>query len=164
MLSVVGNTLYFQHRSYRCAIGKGGFSDNKKEGDGCTPLGSFALRECWYRADKLGKPSTLLPVRIISKDDGWSDDPKAADYNRHVTLPYGFSHERLWREDDMYDLIVPLGYNDQPIVAGKGSAIFLHVARPGYEPTEGCVALAKADLLAILPYFSTGGLIEITEK
>lgn len=158
---VAGNTLTFEGNTYRCAYGKGGFSAHKKEGDGATPLGQFMLRECWYRADKMAAPQTQLPLRIISQIDGWSDDPNAGDYNRHVTLPYPFSHETLWRHDDVYDLIVPLGYNDDPVISGKGSAIFMHIAKPGYEPTEGCIALAMPDLLTILPMCHSETVISI---
>lgn len=156
--------LVLNNNQYRCAIGKGGISRNKKEGDGCTPLGTFLLRECWYRADRGVLPRTQLPLRVITTEDGWSDEPSAIDYNRHVTLPYAHSHEKLWRDDHVYDVIVPLGYNDDPVVAGKGSAIFMHVAKPNYEPTEGCIALAQDDLEKILALCGVGTAIEIQEK
>lgn len=312
-LHVTGNTLSFQGKAYRCAIGKNGFSTDKKEGDGCTPVGTFALRECWYRADRLAAPKTGLPLRIITELDGWCDDPKSAEYNRHIKLPlplgegrgegskpspsgrglgeglikrarelrqlsttpeqklwailrnrqmqgYKFRrqhplltyvadffckelklvvevdgethateeairkdtvrtaalqkigyhvvrftnqeimqnlegvyetltltlsqrerelnaqkpspagvglggdlphHENLFRDDHVYDLIIPLGYNDAPIVAGKGSAIFLHIAHDDYRGTEGCIALAKKDVLEILSYCDVKSSIEI---
>lgn len=157
-------TLEFDGKTYRCALGKKGISPDKKEGDNCTPSGTFALRECWYRADKGPVPDTLLPVRPITPADGWCDDAAHALYNKHFIIPASAgdptsqdnapdmprSYERLWRDDDVYDLIVPLGYNDAPIIPGKGSAIFMHLARPKYEGTEGCVALNKDDLLEIL--------------
>lgn len=145
-------------------MGKAGFASDKREGDNCTPIGVFALRECWYRADKIPAPQTSLPLYVISENDGWSDDARAMEYNRHVVLPYDFSHEKLWREDGLYDLIVPLGYNDDPTVSGKGSAIFMHIAKPDYSGTEGCVALAREDLLAILPHLSPDLSIEIHAK
>lgn len=147
---VSGNTLHCNGRSYRCAIGKNGFSRTKKEGDGTTPIGTFPLRECWYRMDRLEAPRTKLPLRLIRPEDGWCDDPASADYNTHVRLPYEASHEKLFRDEHVYDLIIPLGYNDDPVIAGKGSAIFMHIAKPGYNGTEGCIALAEADLLEIL--------------
>src|SRR5687767_5495780 len=107
-LRVTGNKLYFNDKIYRCAIGKSGFSIAKREGDGATPTGTYALRECWYRAGRLEKPQTKLPLRIISQSDGWCDDPQSPDYNRHITLPHGAHHEQLWRDDHQYDLIVPL--------------------------------------------------------
>ncbi|MEK6747148.1 MAG: L,D-transpeptidase family protein [Pseudomonadota bacterium] len=158
---LIGNNIIFRGKTYHCAIGKNGFSADKKEGDGCTPLGTFPLRELWYRADKIKKPRTDLPLKIITQNDGWCDDVNSPDYNRHILLPSSFSHEKLWRDDDVYDLIIPIGYNDSSVVSGKGSAIFIHIARENYEPTEGCVALKLADLLEILPFLSTKTLIEI---
>ncbi len=145
-------TLNFGDKAYACALGRSGViqSSRKKEGDGATPAGTYMLRECWYRADRLERPMCALVTRQIRQDDGWCDDPGHPTYNRHVRLPFPASHETLWREDETYDLIVPLGYNDDPVVPGKGSAIFLHVARPGYPPTAGCVALARTDLLELL--------------
>ncbi len=155
MLYVVDDhTLRFEGRDYVCAIGKAGFVSvqEKREGDLKTPIGSFVLRECWYRPDKVEMPDIALAVKPITRQNGWCDDPSHPDYNRHVSLPFDASHETLWREEDKcYDIVIPLGYNDDPPVPGKGSAIFLHVAKPDYDTTEGCVALAKADLLAILP-------------
>lgn len=148
---ITPDTLLFAGTRYRCAIGKGGFERGRRsEGSGTTPTGRFALRECWYRADRLPPPQTCLPLRGIQPDDGWCDDAAHPDYNLHVKLPFTASHEKLWREDRIYDLFVPLGYNDAPIVPGAGSAIFLHISRPAYEGTEGCVALAVSDLLEIL--------------
>lgn len=329
IIKVVGGALFFAGKNYRCAVGKNGFSADKKEGDGCTPIGMFPLRELWYRADKMSAPKTSLPLRIISEDDGWCDDVNSEYYNRHVKLPLtlgegrgegnytnapaelveyarklrkestapekklwfllrnrqmnghkfrrqhpictyiadfycdelrlvieldGESHftaegvahdkirshyfqeqgyriirftnaeirdnfeavldniynitkhnsltkynsltlplsqrerelgralsqkeiglegefyknergngcEKLWRSDDVYDLIIPLGYNDSPIVKGKGSAIFMHVAKADYSGTEGCVALSKDDLLKFLPLLSPQSCIEIS--
>lgn len=308
---VSGNELFFAGKTYKCAIGKNGFSADKKEGDGCTPLGTFPLRECWYRADKIAKPKTNLPLKIIAENDGWCDDANSPEYNRHILLPlplgegrgegnYQYAsqesidfarslrkeptspenklwyvlrnrqmnghkfrrqhpigkyiadfycdelrliieldgeshfiaeginndkirskfleeqsykiarftnveikenfegvvqsiyeltkaltpplsqgerefninlsqgergqvprHEKLWRDDDIYDLIIPLGYNDSQVVPGKGSAIFMHVVRANYEPTEGCIALKLEGLLEMLPLLSRKTLIEI---
>jgi L,D-peptidoglycan transpeptidase YkuD (ErfK/YbiS/YcfS/YnhG family) len=137
-------------RCVRVALGRGGVTETKREGDGATPVGSFRLRNLLYRADRLSPPDTMLARTPILENSGWSDDPADPAYNRPVVLPHRFGHERLWREDAVYDLIVPLGYNDDPPVVGLGSAIFLHVARPAYEPTEGCIALNQSDLLALL--------------
>lgn len=163
-IEVIGNQFEFAGKSCRCAFGKNGFATDKKEGDGCVPLGIFYLRECWYRADKIPAPKTNLPLKIITKNDGWCDDINSPDYNLHVQLPYNFSHEKLWRDDDVYDLIIPIGYNDAPIIMGKGSAIFLHVAEDNYTGTEGCIALSKNDLLEILPLLSPKTCIEIRKK
>ena len=138
------------HRTFRAALGLAGVSEEKREGDHATPVGAFPMREVLYRPDRLGAPTTTLPVRALASDDGWCDAPADRAYNRPVKLPYPASAEHLWRADHIYDLIVPLGYNDDPVLPGRGSAIFLHVARPDYSGTEGCVALALADLLRVL--------------
>jgi L,D-peptidoglycan transpeptidase YkuD (ErfK/YbiS/YcfS/YnhG family) len=139
-------------RTWRCAIGRGGVKpeSEKREGDGATPTGVFPLRRVLYRPDRLARPKTELPVRPLAPDDGWCDDPADPNYNRPVKLPYAASHECLWRDDGIYDVIVVLGHNDDPPVPDMGSAIFLHVARPDYGPTQGCVALALPDLLEVL--------------
>lgn len=134
----------------RCALGRGGLTEKGGEGDGISPQGTYALRRVLYRADKLNTPQISLPVAAIEKQDGWCDDPAHPTYNQQVTLPVEASAESLWRDDALYDVIVVLGYNDDPIVPGKGSAIFMHIAQPDYSPTEGCVALAQEDLLKVL--------------
>lgn len=134
----------------RCALGRGGVTRDKREGDGATPAGCFPIREVLYRPDRLARPTTRLASRAIEVADGWCDDPADAAYNRPIRRPFAARHETLWREDGLYDLVAVLGHNDDPPVAGRGSAIFLHVAAPGYAPTEGCVAVALDDLLAIL--------------
>lgn len=151
--------LVWQGKEYLCSLGKNGISKNKEEGDGTTPAGCFLLREVLYRADRIAEPQTSLPKRRISEDDGWCDDPKDPAYNMHVRLPFSASHEKLWREDNIYDVIVPIGYNDDPPITEKGSAIFIHVARPKYTGTEGCVALALPDLLEIIGSVNPGARV-----
>jgi L,D-peptidoglycan transpeptidase YkuD (ErfK/YbiS/YcfS/YnhG family) len=136
--------------TFRCAIGRAGIVRDKREGDGATPAGVWPLRQVLYRADRIAKPATKLPVRALTPDDGWCDAASDPHYNTNVKLPYGASAEQLWRADHLYDLIVVVGYNDAPVVPGKGSAIFLHVARANYAPTVGCVAFARTSLLRIL--------------
>jgi len=148
-------TARFGHIQCRCALGHGGVSDAKREGDGATPIGIWPLRRLLYRPDRLTPPPTALPISPIGPADGWCDAPGDKNYNLPVILPYPASAEALWREDAVYDLIVPLGYNDSPIQSGRGSAIFLHLARDLYLPTEGCVALARPDLLAYLAVASS---------
>ena len=143
-------TVEWSGRTYQCALGRGGVSADKKERDGRTPAGSFPLRRVFYRPGRLEAPETKLPVQALEFADGWCDDPADSAYNSLIKLPYPARHEKLWREDDLYDVIVEVGYNDDPVIPGRGSAIFMHVARPDYEPTEGCVALALKDLLLIL--------------
>ncbi|GGF32355.1 hypothetical protein GCM10011611_43200 [Aliidongia dinghuensis] len=152
----------FGAHTVRCALGRGGLSADKREGDGATPIGAWPLRRLLYRPDRLEPPPTGLPVTPIAATDGWCDAPGDPNYNLPVVLPYPASTEALWREDTVYDLIVPLGYNDTPVVSGRGSAIFLHLARDGYLPTEGCVALARADLLAYLTVATPHSRVVVT--
>ncbi len=135
---------------WRCAIGRGGVRRDKREGDGATPVGDWPIRRVLYRPDRERRPETALPVSSLAPEDGWCDDPGHPDYNRPVKLPHPARHERLWRDDRLYDLVVVLGHNDDPVIAGAGSAVFLHVARDDYAPTEGCVALAADDLRRLL--------------
>jgi L,D-peptidoglycan transpeptidase YkuD (ErfK/YbiS/YcfS/YnhG family) len=138
-------------QGWRCALGAGGIRGDKREGDGATPAGLLPLRRLLYRADRLPAPSCpAMPVEPIAPEDGWCDDSGHPDYNRAVRLPHPARHERLWRDDALYDIVGVLGWNDAPVVRGRGSAIFLHLARPDYAPTQGCVALAEADLRAAL--------------
>lgn len=134
----------------RCAVGKGGVRAAKREGDGATPVGAFVMRQLLYRPDRGIAPITRLPMAPIASDDGWCDDPADVAYNRPVKLPYRARAERLWRDDRLYDLLVVLGYNDDPAIASAGSAIFLHIAAADYTPTEGCVALAPDDLRRVM--------------
>ena len=145
----------------RCAIGPAGIARKAAEGDGITPLGVFPLRQIFYRPDRIAKPRVALPLRAIEQQDGWCDAPDDPNYNRLVKLPYPASAENMWRDDHLYDLVAVVGFNDDPVVAGKGSAIFLHLAKPDYLPTAGCVALTKADLLAALEQFQPGDKVRI---
>jgi len=159
---VRGDVLEAAGVRYACRIGRAGATVDKREGDLKSPVGSFAMRWCYWRPDKCAQPpATLLPLMEIGPNDGWCDDPAHPLYNQPVTLPFEGRHEKLWREDDVYDLVIPLGYNDDPPHAGKGSAIFMHLMRPDGVGTEGCVALQRADLLALLPRFSTATMVTI---
>ncbi|MCC7275591.1 MAG: L,D-transpeptidase family protein [Alphaproteobacteria bacterium] len=149
--AVTGAGLLVAHgRRLRCALGRGGIRADKREGDGATPAGIFGLRRVLWRPDRGPPPVTPLPTAAVAPEDGWCDDPGHPDYNRPVLLPHPAGHERMWRDDALYDLVVVVGHNDAPVVPGAGSAIFVHVAREGYAPTEGCVALAAADLRWLL--------------
>lgn len=123
------------------ALGRGGIKANKREGDGGTPHGTFRPRRVWWRADRLPRPQTALPLRPIQRDDGWCEDPRDRHYNQPIRLPPDHPGDRLWRQDRLYDLIVEIDHNTRPRIAGRGSAVFIHVARPGFAPTAGCVAL-----------------------
>ena len=162
---VSGNRLIMPDQTeVRCALGRGGIGIKSGEGDGITPIGSWPLRRLFYRPDRLDRPVTQLKSDPIQPDDGWCDAPEDPKYNRLVTLPYPASCETMWREDALYDLVVVLGHNDDPVVAGAGSAIFMHLARPGYTPTEGCVALARQDLLHLLTQCGPDSIIRIEGK
>ncbi|HLY90184.1 MAG TPA: L,D-transpeptidase family protein [Acetobacteraceae bacterium] len=135
---------------FRAALGRGGVRRDKQEGDGATPVGVLPLRRVLYRADRGRAPECAVPVEPIAPTDGWCDGPNERDYNRIIRLPYDGHYEELWRTDAAYDVIGVLGWNDAPIQRGRGSAIFLHVARPDYAPTDGCIALAQNDLRQVL--------------
>ncbi len=154
--------LRFGGERFRCALGKGGIRVDKREGDGATPTGTFRLRRLYFRPDRDVLPEIQLPNRVISESDGWCDAPGHPLYNCPVTLPFGASHERMWRDDGLYDVVIEIGHNDAPARKGFGSAVFIHVASADYTPTEGCIALAKADLLSLLPHWSCKTTIEIT--
>jgi L,D-peptidoglycan transpeptidase YkuD (ErfK/YbiS/YcfS/YnhG family) len=139
------------NRRWRCVLGAGGVREDKVEGDAATPAGDFPLRHIYFRNDRLVLPRVQLPARPIARHDGWCDDPQSPTYNRLVRIPNDWSHEKMWREDGLYDALVVVGYNDDPPEGEWGSAIFLHVARPDMSPTRGCVAFARADLLELLP-------------
>jgi L,D-peptidoglycan transpeptidase YkuD (ErfK/YbiS/YcfS/YnhG family) len=125
---------------------------NKREGDGGTPRGSFRLKRLWWRGDRAPRPPTALPLRRIRPDDAWCEDPKDRHYNRAMRLRAGETGDRLRRDDRLYDFIVELDHNARPRVAGRGSAVFVHVARPGFSPTAGCVALEASALKRLLAW------------
>lgn len=133
-----------------CALGRAGVKALKREGDVATPRGRFLLRGVFFNPERGPRPRTQLALRSLRKFDGWCDSPSDRNYNRRVSLPYGASAERLWRDDNLYDLIAVLGHNDAPRIRHRGSAVFMHVARPGFVATEGCVALRAADLRRVL--------------
>lgn len=135
-------------RWYRCAFGRSGISREKMEGDGATPEGAFPLRRVWYRADRVSEPETLLETRALTPHDGWNINPHSEEYNTYRSCPDG--NGSLWRDDHVFNILVQIGYNDSPAVAGKGSAIFMHLARPAYTSTSGCVVLAESDLREVL--------------
>jgi L,D-peptidoglycan transpeptidase YkuD (ErfK/YbiS/YcfS/YnhG family) len=147
----------------RCVLGAAGVvpAADKREGDHASPAGIWPLRRVLYRPDREAAPETGLPVAALAQDDGWCDAPGDPAYNRPVKLPYPASAERLWRGDHVYDLIVILGHNDDPVVPGMGSAIFWHLAQPDWRATEGCIAVAREAMLAILKIAKTGDELEI---
>jgi len=144
-----------------CALGRAGIRHAKKEGDHATPAGEFRLLAGFFRADIVLRRAWSLPMRPVRPNDGWCDDPESAAYNRHVTLPYKGGHEKLWRADHLYDLVIVLDYNNRPRRKNRGSAIFLHCARPDLAPTEGCVALRPDDLRRLLPRLAKKAVLTI---
>ncbi len=136
---------------FACALGATAISYNKREGDYASPAGHFRLIEGFFKPLIGRRPRTALPIYAISRELGWCDDPLSGNYNRLVRLPAEARHETLWREDSLYDLVIELDYNRRPRRKGAGSAIFLHCARPGFTPTEGCIALRQEDLRKLLP-------------
>jgi len=142
--------LYYLNYKIKCAIGKNGITKNKKEGDLKTPSGIFKLKKVFYRKDRIKFIKTRLKIKNIKKSDGWCDDPASKYYNREIKFPFKGSAEKLWRKDSIYDLIVVLNYNFNPIIKNKGSAIFLHICKKNYAPTKGCVAVNKKDMMNLL--------------
>lgn len=153
--------LHFGGRVFDCALGKTGITARKREGDGATPAGSYTLLGGFFRADRLARPETLLPLRPTDPLDGWCDDAADARYNRPVRLPLAASHEALWRTDRLYDIVVVLDQNISPRIPGGGSAIFFHIAAPGFSPTEGCIAVSPATMRHALRFARRGSNMRI---
>ncbi len=137
-------------QTFACVLGRSGIRTDKREGDGATPAGRYALQRVLYRADILAAPRTALPISAIARDDGWCDAPTDPAYNRPVKLPYRASAEHMWRDDHLYDVVVVTSHNADPVKPFTGSAIFLHVAADNGDPTAGCIAFARDDLVKIL--------------
>jgi len=153
--------LALAHGVLRAALGRSGIAALKREGDGATPLGRFSVRQVLYRADRLPRPRTQFPIHAIRAGDGWCEDPADRNYNKLVKLSARAQADRLHRADHLYDLVLVLGYNDRPLVRGRGSAIFVHLARPGCSPTAGCIALSRHDLLMLLAQARRGSAIVV---
>lgn len=145
----------------RCALGRSGTAARKREGDGATPLGRWRPVEVRFRADRVSRPVTRLPVRELTPTDGWCDERADRNYNRGVRLPYPASAETMWREDHIYDIVVVIDHNARPRMRGRGSAIFVHLARPGYTPTEGCIALSERDMRRLLAWIDARSAIRV---
>ena len=138
--------LKYKDLKFKCALGKAGIGNKKVEGDNITPNGIFRIVKIYYRKDRVKKLSSKFKLIKINEKMAWCDDPKSRKYNQLIKLPTKYSHEILYRRDNIYDLILVLNYNMRPIIKNKGSAIFIHVAKKYYKKTGGCVALKKADL------------------
>ena len=146
-LLVQNNCLHSDLGQYSCAIGRKGLTKNKIEGDLKTPVGEFRFKKIFYRADKLGEMVFNLPSQVIRKNSGWCDDPGHKQYNQFIEFPFNSSAEKLYRDDNLYDLFFVINYNTDPIIPSKGSAIFLHVADKEYKSTHGCIAIQKGRMI-----------------
>ena len=143
--------LIYKGYKLKCSIGKSGLANFKKEGDFSTPKGLFKLGLLYYRKDRIGLLKCKIKKRIIKKSMGWCDDVKSKKYNKEITFPFKYNAEKLYLKKNIYDIFINIRYNSNPIVKGKGSAIFLHLCNKKYKSTRGCLALVKKDFLKILP-------------
>ena len=153
--------LSFQGQTLPVTLGRGSVKANKREGDGATPRGTFHPLRVWWRADRLPRPRTGLPTRPIRREDGWCEDPNARHYNRPIRLSADSGADRLTRADHLYDVIVEIDHNTRPRIAGRGSAVFIHLSRPDGSPTAGCVGLKRRDLLWLVARLSPRTRISI---
>ena len=142
--------LKYKNLKFRCALGKAGIGKKKIEGDNITPRGTFNIVKIYYRADRVKKMPSKFRLIKITKKMGWCDDPNSKDYNQLINLPTKYTYEKLYRKDNVYDLLIVLNYNIKPTVKKKGSAIFIHVARKNYKKTAGCIALKKNHLIKLI--------------
>ena len=152
----------YKNLKFRCALGKAGIGEKKKEGDFITPKGKYKIIKVYYRADRIKKIKTNFRLYQIKKNMGWCDDPLSKNYNKLIKLPSKFGHEKLYRKDKLYDLILILNYNFKPIIKNKGSAIFIHIANKNYKKTMGCIGLKKKDLIFILKDIKKNIAVKIT--
>ena len=155
------DTLQFDDFVFKCTIGKKGISSKKKEGDLCTPKGTFSIKNLYYRSDRLLKPQTKIIIKKIKKNMGWCNDPKSNKYNSLVTVKEKIRYEKMYRKDHKYDIVVVIDYNLKKAVPYKGSAIFIHLTN-NYKPTAGCIALNKKDLLILLKVINKKTEIKIS--
>ena len=160
------NKKYLSLNNYKakCAVGKRGIGYKKKEGDLITPVGSYTIKYILYRKDRVRKIQTKVKKFIIKKNMGWCDDPKSSHYNKLVKLPFAYNHERLFKNENIYDIILVLDYNMNPVKKNKGSAIFIHIAKNNYKRTEGCVAIKKLHLLKIIKEIKFNTKVKISRQ
>lgn len=153
--------LSFGDQTFDCRLGRSGITSEKKEGDGATPVGQFSILYGFYRADRITLPETSLQMFKIKENDGWCDDDSSEEYNKLVELPFAHSHEKMCREDRLYNICLVLDYNINPVEKGKGSAIFFHLTSEALKPTEGCVAINPLDMLKLLPNLSQSTMLRV---
>ena len=154
------NYLTYNKLKVKCAIGKKGIGYKRKEGDLITPIGQFKIKYILYRKDRV-KIKTKLKRKIIKKNLGWCDDPKSTHYNKPVKLPFTYSHEKLYKKENIYDIVLVLNYNMNPIKKNKGSAIFIHVAKNNFKKTEGCIAIKKLNLIKLIKKINANTKVKI---
>ena len=153
--------LKYKKLKFKCALGKAGIGKKKREGDNVTPTGTFKIVKIYYRSDRVKKISSKLRLIEITKNMGWCDDPNSKNYNQLINLPSRYGHEKIFKKNNIYDIIVVLNYNMKPVIKNKGSAIFIHIAKKNYQPTQGCIALKKNVLLKLLSKISKNIKIKI---
>ena len=156
--------LKYQDLKFKCALGKHGINKKKKEGDKITPKGIYKIVNIYYRKDRIKKISSKLKLIKIKKNMGWCDDPNNKNYNQLIKIPSKYSYERLFRNENIYDLIIVLNYNMNPVIKNKGSAIFIHIAKKRFQPTEGCIAISKKNLLYLIRNISKNTKIKIIKN
>ena len=158
---IKNKSLSFNNYKVKCSIGKRGIGTKKKEGDQVTPRGSYKIRGILYRKDKIKDLKTKIIKKVINKKMGWCDDPESKKYNQLIKLPFKFNFEKLYRNDDIYDIIFILNFNTNPVKKNKGSAIFIHIAKNNYSPTKGCIAIKRNDIKKLVREISRKTLVKI---
>jgi len=142
--------LKYKNKKFKCALGKAGIGEKKIEGDNVTPIGTYKVLKVYCRTDRIKKINSKFKIIKIKKDMGWCNDFKSNNYNQLIKLPTKLSHEKLYKKDNIYDLILVLNFNLNPIIKKRGSAIFIHIAKKNYNPTAGCIALKKGDIIKLV--------------
>ena len=165
-MHILINKRYLTYGQYKvkCAVGKRGIGFKKKEGDLITPIGQYKIKYILYRKDRIKKIQSELRKVTIKKDMGWCDDPKSKSYNKLINLPFNYNYEKLFKRENVYDVILVLDYNMRPIKKNKGSAIFIHVAKKNYNKTQGCIAIKKKELLKITKEIKTNTKVKIVHQ
>ena len=160
---IVKKSKYLKYKNFkfRCSLGKAGIKKKEKEGDNITPRGIFKIICIYYRSDRIKKITTAFKKIKIKKNMGWCDDPRSRFYNKEIKLPNKFNYEKFYRKDNLYDIIVPLNYNTNPILKNKGSAIFIHIANNNYKPTAGCIGIKKSNLIKLLSIIKKNTKVKI---
>ena len=156
--------LKYKNHKFKCALGKAGIGNKKIEGDNITPKGTFKIVKIYYRKDRIKKINSKFNLIKIIKKMGWCDDPNNKNYNQLIKIPSKYSYERLFRKENIYDLIIVLNYNMNPVIKNKGSAIFIHIAKKRFQPTEGCIAISKKNLLYLIRNISKNTKIKIIKN